>query len=48
MANTDPVVDNPEQIRYVKDKAAQANGVHVYPLPLSLWHAGEEPRMPTR
>ncbi len=44
MANTDPVVDNPEQIRYVKDKAAQANGVHVYPIAaVSLGMRGEEP-----
>ena len=44
MANTDPVVDNPEQIRYVKDKAAQANGVHVYPIAaVSMGMRGEEP-----
>lgn len=36
MANTDPVVDTPEQVRYVKDKAAQANGVHVYPIAARL------------
>ena len=32
MANTDPVVDSPEQIAYIKDKAAQSNGVQVYPV----------------
>ena len=32
MANTSPVLDNPEQIKYVKDKAAQACGVNVYPV----------------
>ena len=32
MANTDPVVDSPEQIQYIREKAAQANGVHVYPV----------------
>lgn len=44
MANTDPVVDTPEQVRYVKDKAAQANGVHVYPIAaVSMAMRGEEP-----
>lgn len=44
MANTDPVVDTPEQVRYVKDKAAQANGVHVYPIAaVSMGMRGEEP-----
>ena len=44
MANTDPVVDTPEQIRYIKDKAAQANGVHVYPIAaVSIGMRGEEP-----
>ena len=44
MANTDPVVDPPEQVRYVKDKAAQANGVHVYPIAaVSMGMRGEEP-----
>lgn len=43
MANTDPVVDTPEQVRYVKDKAAQANGVHVYPIAaVSMGMRGEE------
>jgi len=26
------VVDSPEQIQYIREKAAQANGVHVYPV----------------
>ena len=44
MANTDPVVDTPEQIHYIKDKAAQANGVHVYPIAaVSIGMRGEEP-----
>lgn len=44
MANTDPVVDTPEQVRYIKDKAAQANGVHVYPIAaVSMGMRGEEP-----
>lgn len=44
MANTDPVVDTPEQVRYVKDKAAQANGVHIYPIAaVSMGMRGEEP-----
>ena len=44
MANTDPVVDTPEQIQYIKDKAAQANGVHVYPIAaVSMGMRGEEP-----
>lgn len=44
MANTDPVVDTSEQVRYVKDKAAQANGVHVYPIAaVSMGMRGEEP-----
>ena len=32
MANTSPVVDTPEQITYVKEKAATGCGVHVYPI----------------
>ena len=32
MANTSPVLDSPEQLTYVKDKAAQACGVNVYPV----------------
>ncbi len=44
MANTDPVVDTPAQIHYIKDKAAQANGVHVYPIAaVSMGMRGEEP-----
>ena len=38
------MVDTPEQVRYVKDKAAQANGVHVYPIAaVSMGMRGEEP-----
>ena len=44
MANTDPVVDSPEQIQYIKEKAAQGNGVHVYPIgAVSVGMRGEEP-----
>jgi len=32
MANTDPVLDSPEQIRYVLDRAKQGSGVHIYPV----------------
>ncbi len=32
MANTSPVLDGPEQITYVKEKAAAGCGVHVYPI----------------
>ena len=32
MANTSPVLDNPEQITYVKETAAKACGVNVYPV----------------
>lgn len=32
MPNTAPVVDCPEQIEYIKKKAAQACGVHIYPI----------------
>jgi len=32
MANTQPVTDSPEQIRYVLDRAAQGSGVRVYPV----------------
>ena len=32
MPNTKPVIDTPEQIAYVKQKAAQACGVRVFPL----------------
>ena len=31
MANTNPVTDSPEQIRYILDQARQGSGVHVYP-----------------
>lgn len=44
MANTDPVVDSPEHIQYIKEKAAQGNGVHVYPIgAVSVGMRGEEP-----
>ena len=44
MANTSPAVDCPEQVKYVKDRAAQANGVSVYPIAaLSMGLRGEEP-----
>ena len=32
MANTSPAVDRPEQVKYVLDRAKQANGVGVYPI----------------
>ena len=32
MAHTKPTVDTPEQIQYIREKAAQACGVHVYPI----------------
>lgn len=32
MANTDPVVDTPELVTYVKEKAASGCGVNVYPI----------------
>ena len=32
MANTSPVLDSPEQITYVKETAAKACGVNVYPV----------------
>ena len=37
MANTKPTVDTPEQIQYIREKAAQACGVHVYPIGRCLW-----------
>lgn len=44
MANTSPTVDCPEQVRYVLDRARQANGVGVYPVAaLSKGLRGEEP-----
>ncbi len=44
MANTCPAVDCPEQVAYVYDRAAQANGVQVYPVAaLSVGLRGEEP-----
>ena len=41
MANTKPTVDTPEQIQYIREKAAQACGVHVYPIgavSVGLWN----------
>ncbi|MCI8870925.1 MAG: dihydroorotase [Lawsonibacter sp.] len=32
MANTSPVLDSPEQIRYVKEKASTGCGVNIYPV----------------
>ena len=32
MANTSPTVDTPEQIQYIREKASQACGIHVYPI----------------
>lgn len=32
MPNTDPVVDNPELVKYIKEKARQLNMVNVYPV----------------
>lgn len=44
MANTSPAVDCPEQVRYVLDRARQANGVQVHPIAaLSKELRGEEP-----
>ena len=44
MANTSPAVDRPEQVKYVLDRARQANGVGVYPIAaLSKGLQGEEP-----
>ena len=44
MANTSPAVDCPEQVKYVLDRAKEANGVGVYPIAaLSLGLRGEEP-----
>ena len=44
MANTSPAVDCPEQVKYVLDRARQANGVGVYPVAaVSMGLRGEEP-----
>ena len=44
MANTSPTVDCPEQVAYVLTRAAQANGVGVYPVAaVSMGLRGEEP-----
>lgn len=32
MANTNPVVDSPEQVEYIKNKAEQACGVRIHPI----------------
>lgn len=32
MANTDPVVDSPEQVEYIRGKAAHACGVRIHPI----------------
>ena len=43
MANTKPTVDTPEQVQYIRERAAQACGVHVYPVgALSMGLRGEE------
>lgn len=43
MANTDPVVDCPEQVAYVLNKASQACGVQIHPIAaVSKEMAGEE------
>ena len=43
MANTKPTVDAPEQVAYIKERAAQACGVHVYPIgAVSMGLRGEE------
>ena len=47
MANTKPTVDAPEQVAYIKERAAQACGVHVYPIgAVSMGLRGEEPTDP--
>lgn len=38
MANTSPVLDSPEQITYVKETAAKACGVNVYPVGAVSYH----------
>ena len=43
MANTKPVVDCPEQVQYIRERAAQACGVHIYPIgAVSVGLRGEE------
>lgn len=43
MANTDPTIDTPEMVQYVKNRAAEACGVRVYPIAaLSKGLKGEE------
>ena len=44
MANTSPVVDSPEQIEYILNRARFGSGVHVYPIgAVSMGLRGEEP-----
>lgn len=44
MANTDPVLDCPEQLHYVRERAKEGSGVHVYPIAaVSVGLRGEEP-----
>ena len=43
MPNTRPVIDTPEQVRYVYDKAAAGCGVHVWPIAaVSVGERGEQ------
>lgn len=44
MANTDPVLDSPDQMYYVRERAKQGSGVQVYPIgAVSVGLRGEEP-----
>ena len=44
MANTDPVLDCPEQLHYVRERAKEGSGVHVSPIAaVSVGLRGEEP-----
>ena len=44
MANTDPVVDCPEQVSYILEKTKQGSGVQIFPIAaLSKGLRGEEP-----
>lgn len=43
MPNTKPVIDTPQLVEYVKNKAAQANGVYVFPIAaVSVGQQGKE------
>lgn len=43
MANTRPVTDSPETIRFIKDRAAQCDGAHLFPIgAISLGQKGQE------